>query len=175
MGKRIAVVGSAFNPPTFGHADLLQQALEQADEAWLVPAFHHAWGKTMAPYDQRCAMTAALLADLAEPRARLLAVEHLLAAGRPVYSYDLLAYLQQHHAGDSQLLLALGPDNVAAIDKFYRSAELLARWPLLALEERLPIRSTLVRERLAHRLPINDLCSPSVVAYLNLHPLYPAP
>ena len=80
---RIAVVGSAYNPPTLGHADVIEQALGQADAVWLVPAYHHAWGKAMAPYDQRCAMAEALLADLAEPRVRLMAVEHLLGDGHP--------------------------------------------------------------------------------------------
>lgn len=172
---RIAVVGSAYNPPTLGHADVIRQALAQADEVWLVPAYHHAWGKAMAPYQQRCAMAAALLADLAEPRVRLMAVEHLLGDGRPVYSYDLLDYLQREHATGQQLLLVLGPDNIAAIDKFHRSTELRQRWAILETRERVKVRSTLIRERLAQGLPINDMTTPSVVSYLAAHPLYPLP
>ena len=54
---RIAVMGSAFNPPTLGHVDVIEQALANADRVWLVPSFRHAWGKEMAPYLDRCAMS----------------------------------------------------------------------------------------------------------------------
>lgn len=43
--SRIAVMGSAFNPPSLGHKDVVEQALTQCDQVWLVPAFRHAWGK----------------------------------------------------------------------------------------------------------------------------------
>ena len=46
--SRIAVMGSAFNPPSLGHKDVVEQALKQCDQVWLVPAFRHAWGKSMA-------------------------------------------------------------------------------------------------------------------------------
>ena len=48
--SRIAVMGSAFNPPSLGHKDVVEQALKQCDQVWLVPAFRHAWGKKMAAY-----------------------------------------------------------------------------------------------------------------------------
>ena len=170
--KRIAVIGSAFNPPTLGHADVIAQSLAQADEAWLVPAFRHAWGKSMAPYRDRCAMTQALVADVADPRVQFMAVEHRIATEAPVYSIDLMEYLQSFSNDDVQLCLALGPDNLAALEKFHRGEELLARWPLIRTAERIPIRSTRVRARLADGKDIHDLTTPGVVAYLKQHPLY---
>lgn len=170
--KRIAVVGSAYNPPTLGHADVIHQALEQADEAWLVPAFNHAWGKVMAPYTERCAMARALVEDLADPRIRLMAVEHQIAGGGPIYSFDLLTYLDGQLGSHHQLMLVLGPDNVAAIAKFFRGEELKQKWPLITATERVRVRSTLVRERLALGQSIDDLTTPSVAAYLATHPLY---
>jgi len=170
--KRIAVVGSAYNPPTLGHVDVIHQALEQADEAWLVPAFHHAWGKVMAPYPERCAMARELVTDLADPRVRLMAVEHQIAADGPVYSFDLLTFLDSQLGRHHQLLLVLGPDNVAAIAKFYRGEELKQRWPLITAMERVAVRSTLVRERLTQGQSIDELTTPSVARYLATHPLY---
>ena len=168
---RIAIMGSAFNPPTLGHVDVIEQALKHADQVWLVPAFRHAWGKEMAPYLDRCAMSQRLSLDLGEQRVQLMAVEHLIADERPIYSIDLMAWLQQRHAA-SQLLLLLGPDNAKAFNKFHRASELQARWPLLLVEERRPIRSTLLRQRLMHGETIADLTTASVAAYLSQHPLY---
>ena len=66
-----------------------------ADAIWLVPAFAHAWGKAMAPYAERCAMLAAFVADLQNPKVSMQAVEQEIARGGPVYSIDLLEYLER--------------------------------------------------------------------------------
>ena len=172
---RIAVMGSAFNPPTLGHVDVIEQALANADRVWLVPSFRHAWGKEMAPYLDRCAMSQRLSKDFGDQRLQLMAVEHLIADDRPIYSIDLMAWLQQRLTGGQQLLLVLGPDNAGAFGKFHRAAELQASWPLLLAEERRPIRSTQLRQRLAQGAAIDDLTTASVAAYLNQHPLYRPP
>lgn len=169
---RIAIMGSAFNPPTLGHVDVIAQALRHAEQVWLVPSFHHAWGKTMAAYLDRCAMSRRLARDIGDPRVQLMAIEHLIASERPVYSIDVMDWLQQRLPTDQQLLLVLGPDNASAFDKFHRAAELQARWPLLLADERRPIRSTQLRQRLEQGRSIEDLTTPAVAAYLKQHPLY---
>ena len=107
--SRIAVMGSAFNPPSLGHKDVVEQALKQCDQVWLVPAFRHAWGKKMAAYQQRCEMVDLFVQDIADPRVSLCAIEHEIASDKPVYSYDLLAALQARIQTDDQLLLVIGP------------------------------------------------------------------
>lgn len=171
--KRIAVMGSAFNPPTLGHLDVIEQLEAVADEIWLVPAYSHAWGKQMAPYERRCEMLAAFVADVARPHLRIMAVEHEIAGDGPVYSIDLMEYLEPRKPADSQLLLVLGPDNQAAFHKFHRAAELEARWPLFFAKERRPIRSTALRAALAQGEAIDPFTTPSVVRYLQGHAIYP--
>ena len=43
----VAIFGSAFDPPTLGHADAVQFLLEtkKFDQVWLVPSFRHAFAK----------------------------------------------------------------------------------------------------------------------------------
>ena len=103
---------AAFNPPTLGHADVIAQLNAVADAIWLVPAFAHAWGKAMAPYGDRCAMLDAFVADLHNPKVSVQAVEQDIAGDGPVYSIDLLDYLERHKPANSCLLLVLGPDIV---------------------------------------------------------------
>ncbi|MDF4536048.1 nicotinate-nicotinamide nucleotide adenylyltransferase, partial [Vibrio parahaemolyticus] len=50
--KKIAVFGSAFNPPTLGHKSIID-SLGHFDLILLVPSIAHAWGKTMLDYELR--------------------------------------------------------------------------------------------------------------------------
>lgn len=170
--QTIAVMGSAFNPPTLGHADVIAQLETVADAIWLVPAFAHAWGKTMAPYADRCAMLEAFIADLGNPKVSVQAVEQHIAGDGPVYSIDLLDYLEQHKPAHSRLLLVLGPDNQAAFEQFHRAADIQARWACFFARERLAVRSTALRAAWLAGKPIDDFTTPGVARYLASHPLY---
>ena len=170
--SRIAVMGSAFNPPSLGHKDVVEQALKQCDQVWLVPAFRHAWGKKMAAYQQRCEMVDLFVQDIADPRVSLCAIEHEIASDKPVYSFDLLAALQTRIQPDDQLLLVIGPDNAAAFDKFYRASDIRQRWQLLVVKERISVRSTKIRTALQQHKSITAMTTPGVAAFLTAHPVY---
>ena len=170
--SRIALMGSAFNPPTLGHKDVIEQALKQCDQVWLVPAFRHAWGKSMAPYPQRCQMVELFVQDIADPRVSMCAIEHEIASEKPVYSFDLLEALQARIQPDDQLLLVIGPDNAAAFDKFYRASDICNRWQLLVVKERVSVRSTKIRAALQQHHSVAAMTTPSVAAFLVMHSAY---
>lgn len=171
--SRIAVMGSAFNPPSLGHLDVIQQALMQSDQVWLVPAFRHAWGKIMAPYEFRCDLVRLFLQDIQDPRVMLCAVEDKLAhPAHPVYSYDLLHALQQELSPEDELSLVIGPDNARSFDRFYKADEIRQRWSLLIVEERVTIRSTTIRDALLHHESVRHLTTPSVSDYLKKNSIY---
>ena len=52
---KIAVFGSAFNPPSLGHKSVIER-LSHFDKVLLVPSLSHAWGKEMLPFDTRIDM-----------------------------------------------------------------------------------------------------------------------
>jgi nicotinate-nucleotide adenylyltransferase len=170
--SRIAVMGSAFNPPSLGHKDVIEQALQYCDQVWLVPAFRHAWGKSMAPYALRCQMVEQFVADIADPRVSLHAIEHEIADHKPVYSFDLLEALQAQVSTDDQLYLVIGPDNAAAFDKFHRADEIRQHWQLLVMKERISVRSTAIRAALSQHQSISNMTTPSVAEFLTGHSVY---
>ncbi len=55
---RVGVFGGSFNPPHLGHQIILGAALGSGDVdlIWVLPTFRHAFGKQLAPYDDRVAM-----------------------------------------------------------------------------------------------------------------------
>lgn len=143
----IAVLGAAFDPPTKGHLDVINQCLETCDAVWLVPSFAHAFNKTMSEYDKRLEMVNAFLSDVNDKRVSLKDCEPQVKAQGPVYSIDMMRYLKSHFAGlGDKLHLVLGPDNHQQFERFHEHQALRKEFPLLLVEEHTLIRSSLVRD-----------------------------
>lgn len=171
----IAVFGSAFNPPTRGHEDAIQNVLasNNIDKVLLVPSYKHAFSKRMLDYSLRVKMLEYFVDDLADKRIQALLVEHIIASsGNPIYTYDLLSHLQRHTYKDANIHFVIGPDNEKNWGSFYKAAEIKERWSLLVVPERKQIRSTLVRELLRKGVDIDDLVTPSVKTFIEAHKLY---
>ncbi|WBA13046.1 nicotinate-nicotinamide nucleotide adenylyltransferase [Salinivibrio kushneri] len=166
MAEQIAVFGSAFNPPTRGHVSVLTQ-LCHFDRVLLVPSYKHAWGKTMAPYEVRCGWVQALINDLRLPNLHLCQREASLGReGDAVTTHMLLSALQ-HDYPNAALTFVVGPDNLLKFDQFADSAQILSRWSVLGMPEKVVVRSTHIRERLAQGLPVGDLTTPTIAAQLS--------
>ena len=174
--KKVAVLGSAFNPPTKGHQDVVNQCLAAGfDEVWLVPAYAHAFGKKMADYDHRVKLVEAFCKDINDPRVMVCAVEKAISETKeeaaPVYSIDLMKHLQTTHP-DYTLSLILGPDNAEKFDEFFDSAALREHFAPFVAEERLSIRSTIIRAALAEEAAetIKEMVTPGVFYLLTEKP-----
>lgn len=61
----IALLGGSFNPPHVGHlmAAVYVRATLRAREVWLLPSFHHPFGKQLAPFEARVEMCEAMARD----------------------------------------------------------------------------------------------------------------
>lgn len=168
----IGVFGSAFNPPTRGHLDAIQQALAACDEVWLVPAIAHAFGKQMLQFEQRVNLVRAFLEDIADPRLKLCTVENELWDGcSPVYTIQVLRALQSRYPSLA-FTFVCGPDNAEKFETFVGAAEIRNYWGLLAIESRCNVRSTLVRDGLRERQPISAWVTPRVEALIQDQTLY---
>lgn len=169
--KKIAVFGSAFNPPSFGHLSVLER-LSHFDKVLLVPSIAHAWGKQMLDYETRCAMLEAFIGDISCKNVELSRVEQALTKGSSaVTTYQVLTVLQQQYP-DAELTFVIGPDNLFNFGKFYKSEEIMKRWSVLACPETVGIRSTEIRQRLTQNKKIDDLTSKNVVRILQNSHLY---
>lgn len=173
--ETVAVFGSAFNPPHIGHLDVIEQCLLWANKIIVVPSYAHAFGKRMAPYEQRLALTQALVGDMAATHVTVSDIERSLAtvdcADKPIYTYDVLDALQQQNQ-QSKFIFVVGPDNAdpSTWQRFYRADDILQRWGIWAAQERVAVRSTHIRSLLARgEVPGVKLCTPAVSQLLQLH------
>ncbi len=180
---RIGVFGSAFDPPTLGHQDVLQQAAEHFDQVLLVPSASHAFNKKPRPFAIRLALLE-VFAQNAEVETELVTCDieiQLLQQqpDKPVYTFDLLEALEQKYQGAVELSFIRGPDNAAPVvwRRFYKADEIEQRWSVFTAKERLNIRSSTVRSILNSTMAdgkhtLDHYLLPEIAAYIHQHKLY---
>jgi nicotinate-nucleotide adenylyltransferase len=116
----IALLGGSFNPPHVGHAMAAWWLLatQPVEEVWLLPTWRHAFGKELAPWEDRLRMCELAIDGLRG--VRVCAAEAELAgdplAGRTART---LEHLHAKHP-DRRFALALGTDLLAETDRWYR-------------------------------------------------------
>jgi nicotinate-nucleotide adenylyltransferase len=168
---KIAVFGSAFNPPSFGHKSIID-SLDHFDRILLVPAISHAWGKEMLNYNHRCQLVDAFLSDLDNPKVvRSTVEESLYKPEHSVATFDVLEALEQSFP-NADFTFVIGPDNLFNFSKFYQAEEIAKRWSILMCPEKMPIRSTDIRLCAINGGELEELTTPAVVALLKLHQWY---
>lgn len=107
----IAIYGGSFNPPHLGHAMVAAAALwsGRAEQVWLVPAWSHAFAKTLAPFDQRIEACQALAETVDADRVRVCPVERDLPT--PSYTIQTLEHLAAMHP-EARFSLLVGADTL---------------------------------------------------------------
>jgi nicotinate-nucleotide adenylyltransferase len=164
---RIALFGGSFDPPHLGHvlAACYARVAGRADEVWVLPVAKHAYGKPIAPWEQRWRLCQAAFAGL--PFVRLCDDELRNPAG---FTIDLLTALKARHPADHWLLVG-GTDTARDLPNWHRGAELARMIEVIPVPRRgfdehpaaLPaISSSLVRELLARGEAVTDLVPPAV-------------
>lgn len=160
--RRVAVIGSAFNPPHLGHKDVIEQIYCDFDEILLVPSYRHAFGKKMVPFEHRLYMASMMgqcfhsedyIRYSTTPTILTSDIERQIGRSKPgpVYTYDVLSALEGKYekAGvESDLTFIVGPDNACSEtwSQFYKGSEILERWKLRSVSERVSVRSTQIRD-----------------------------
>lgn len=177
----IGIFGSAFNPPTLGHKDAITQATQDCNKILLVPSASHAFGKTMLPYELRYRMLMGFIQDIQPDvscKLEVCDIEHqMLNEGMtPIYTFDVMDRLESE-LNTTKLAFIMGPDNAnpKTWQKFYKHQEIDARWKKIICDEQAPIRSTLLRDKIADRASDQELLTfttPSVVNLIRAERLY---
>lgn len=116
--RRVVVYGGSFHPPHVGHAMVASwlRWTDQADEVWLVPTAHHAFGKVMAPLERRLRWCEVFARDVGD-FVRVSAIEGSLPA--PSYTLRTLDALAAAHP-DFRFRLVVGADLRATVDRWHR-------------------------------------------------------
>jgi nicotinate-nucleotide adenylyltransferase len=128
---RVALFGGSFNPPHVAHQMVGLYVLETApvDELWFVPCFQHAFGKPLAPFDDRFRMCQ-LAVEALGARARVSGVER--AIGQPSRTLVTVQALRAQHP-EHAFSLVIGADLVDEVDSWYGAAELRRAVPFIVV------------------------------------------
>lgn len=169
--EKIAVFGSAFNPPSLGHKSVID-SLNHFDRILLVPSISHAWGKDMLDFDIRCQLIEAFIDDIGSDKVTLSRIEEeLVVPGESVTTHAVLTKIEKTFP-QSDITFVIGPDNLLNFDKFYKSSEILQRWSIMVCPEKVPVRSTEIRRRLSNNHDISELTTPGVERLLQQLKVY---
>ncbi|BBL90945.1 nicotinate-nicotinamide nucleotide adenylyltransferase [Vibrio rotiferianus] len=142
--KKIAVFGSAFNPPSLGHKSVIE-SLSHFDVVLLEPSIAHAWGKDMLDYPTRCRLVDAFIKDIALSNVQRSDLEQTLyQPEQSVTTFALLTKIQEIYP-TADITFVIGPDNFFKFAKFYKAEEITKRWSVMACPEKLKVRSTDIR------------------------------
>jgi nicotinate-nucleotide adenylyltransferase len=152
------VLGGSFDPPHVAHVLLATYVLlrGEVDEVLVVPVFEHAFGKRLAPFEERARLCELSFAPLAA--ARVSRIEATLP--RPSRTLTTLQQLRSM-TPDASFRLVVGSDVLGDAPKWHAFDEVVRLAPLLVVPRPgyphpgaavLPdISSTRVRELLAKR------------------------
>ncbi len=169
--KKIAIFGSAFNPPSLGHKSVIE-SLSYFDLVLLEPSIAHAWGKEMLNYSTRCKLVDAFIKDIGLSNVQRSDIEQsLYQPGQSVTTYALLNKAQEIHPA-ADITFVIGPDNFFKFAKFYRAQEITERWTVMACPEKIKIRSTDIRNALVAGKDISTFTTTTVSELLLSESLY---
>ncbi|UTZ24370.1 nicotinate-nicotinamide nucleotide adenylyltransferase [Vibrio campbellii] len=169
--KKIAVFGSAFNPPSLGHKAVIE-SLSHFDLVLLEPSIAHAWGKNMLDYPIRCKLVDAFIKDMGLSNVQRSDLEQALyQPGQSVTTFALLEKIQEIHT-QADITFVIGPDNFFKFAKFYRAEGIMERWAVMACPEKVNIRSTDIRNALVEGKDISAFTTPTVNEILMSEGLY---
>lgn len=178
---RVGFFGGSFNPPHYSHFLAASWALctGEVDEVWMVPCFNHAFGKILAPFEDRIQMCEIGAAAMG-PQIKVSDCEREIQSSYTVDVLDALCLRFPEH----KFRLMVGSD-IADETKdwksFHRIVEIAP--PLWvprggyhegnSLEFCLPkISSSAIRARLEEGLPVDGALPPAVLSFLLEKQLY---
>lgn len=189
----ITLFGGSFNPPTLGHAIVLEQIfklnlIKPLDYIWLLPEYIHSFAKnqTLITPDHRLAMTRFLL------RPKIKIQTCCLDRKMSGNTIDHITYLKKtypHH----RFSFLIGSDNLKTFDLWPKWQKLLKLMPFYIYPRQgfdfkplypnmfpltdsrqviSDISSTMVRDLIRQKLPYEHLLPPEINAYIQQNNLY---
>lgn len=166
---KIAVFGSAFNPPTYSHLKIIEHLTSLFDKVLVVPCYSHNFGKKMIAFDDRLEM-AKLLVSHINNQVEVSDIEADLFKKDVSKTYLLLKALQKNLPEDV-LVFVCGEDNGSPENwvKFYKYDLIDKEFNKYVMPDQGMTRSTLVREKLSRGESVADHTKKEIVEYIESH------
>lgn len=198
--NNITLFGGSFNPPHLGHQIVISQAFElikDLDELWLLPDYQHSFpkGNSFADSQHRLNMTKMLetstsprLRGASQVKTQTCCFDQKMPGNTIFHITYLMKKYPQH-----KFSFLLGSDNLKSFHQWPEYQTLLklltfyiyprANHPFKPLYPNMiplehpsqvitNISSTMIRNRLKNKLPINHLVPESIATYLKSNSLY---
>lgn len=164
---RIALFGGSFDPPHLGHvlAACYARVVGEVDQVWVLPVARHAYAKPLTPWPHRWELCRRAFEPLS-----FVTLRNDECRNPDGYTFDLVSRLQSMNPGNQWFLVG-GSDTAVDMPRWHRGEELARLVEIIAVPRRgyddhaaaLPaVSSSLVRERLAAGLVVDDLLTPAV-------------
>lgn len=164
---KIAVFGSAFNPPSYSHLKIIEKLSLIFDKVLVVPCYSHNFGKGMIGFDHRFKM-ANLLVENLSGNIEVTDIEKHLFENETSKTYLLLKRLKADNK-ENDYVFVCGYDNASAENwiRFFNHDLIDKEFGKYIIEAGLfNIRSTTIRNKLKNNTSIDGLTSPSVIQYI---------
>ena len=183
---RIGLLGGSFNPPHLGHLlmAVAVYATEEIDHLWIIPTADHAFGKKLAPFEDRVRMCHLAFRHLAGGAA-VLDLESRLPRepGTASYTVDTLRALRAVRPDMKPVWIA-GSDVLPDLHKWKDPEEVQRLCRMVVVPRRgfaggarlqidLPqLSSTEVRSEIAAGKDVSGMLDREVLAYIEQRGLY---
>lgn len=137
MMKQIAVYGGAFDPPHFGHLQLVNHLLQLPgiDEVWLMPCGDRLDKKLLLSKAQRFALMRQLFQKQPQVRVAEDEIEMSQQEGKQIHTYDLLNALRSKYA-QTQFHFVIGADVLESIHLWGNAEKLQTENPFIVFHRK---------------------------------------
>jgi nicotinate-nucleotide adenylyltransferase len=165
---KVAVFGSAFNPPTYGHLKIIESLTSAFDSVLVVPCYSHNFGKKMINYDDRVKMAEILTSHL-DGKVKVSKVESEIFKTEISRTYLLLKHLKESNP-DNDYVFVCGFDNATEENwkKFYNYDKIDKEFGKFVIPEGLSeVRSTIIRNKIKEKESIEGLTKAEIIKYID--------
>lgn len=170
---KVAVFGSAFNPPTFGHLKIIESLINDFDQVIVVPCFSHNFGKKMIDYNHRVKMAEILTSHLCD-KVTVSRVEEEIFSNVVSRTYCLLKHLKETTPSNDYVFVC-GFDNAAKEnwEKFYNYELIDKEFGKYVIPSGVSeTRSTTIRNKLNSNEDVTGLTKTEIINYIKDNEIY---
>jgi len=163
---KIAVFGSAFNPPTNSHLKIIEHLVENFDKVLVVPCFSHNFGKKMINFKDRLNMAKLLVSHL-DKNIEVSDIEQEIFKNEVSRTYLLLKTLKENNPNHDYVFVC-GEDNASIENwkRFYNYKLIDEEFGKYIIPDLGTVRSTFIRQQLKIGETIDGLTRPEVIDYI---------